>query len=772
MSQIVWGAPAGPGADGPREGAEEGAAPGARRPRVRLPSTTDAVVDGGFAAATTVLAAAGFGSVFAGRWWLVVCLLGVTAGLAVAVACAVTRQLGVVLVAGLVVAAALLSGVVLPGSGRYGLPTPTSVRDVLLHALDGWAEILTVLPPLPARSPSLAVPFAACLVVSALSWSLARRTGRPGTALLPPVVLLCLGILLGTGEPPALLLQGGGLAVLGLFWLTLQRERQVRQNATSPLRRPVALAVTLAAAAAAAVAVAPLLPASGRFVLREEVTPPFEPVGYPSPLATFRTYALDPDRTLFAVRGLPAGQRIRLAALDDYDGLVWNVAAAEGTGGRTSGRFDRLGSFAGGAGDGGRTVRVGVTGIDLPGPWLPSVGGLVGARPTGPAVPEPALYLNAATGTLASPGATQVTGLREDVLPATPPSWAEVAATAGAMIDPVVLPAPRNVPDSVEEFADDVVGEENDPIAQIDLLRAALVEGYYSDGTTGQTASLPGHGAARLEHMLRDEDLVGDDEQYAAALALMLRSRDIPARVVVGFRPGADDAPADDEAVGGSVEVTGADAAAWVEVPVAGVGWVPVDATPPRDRVLPQRSPTPEDRPETDNHPVPPPPQDQQVAPERIGDAPPPPAAPDRHSWLAGLVAVLRLLGLGLLVLAPLLLVVLAKAVRRRWRRHHGAPGTRIRRGWIEVCDLSRDLGRRPPGRATRREQAAMMPVVDAASLADRADAAAFGPERTTASDAARAWGEIEELRRRTLDGLSRGRRLRALLNPASLIRR
>lgn len=65
-----------------------------------------------------------------------------------------------------------------------------------------------------------------------------------------------------------------------------------------------------------------------------------------------------------------------------------------------------------------------------------------------------------------------------------------------------------------------------------------------------------------------------------------------------------------------------------------------------------------------------------------------------------------------------------------------------------------------------------MMPVVDAASLADRADAAAFGPERTTASDAARAWGEIEELRRRTLDGLSRGRRLRALLNPASLIRR
>ncbi len=84
--------------------------------------------------------------------------------------------------------------------------------------------------------------------------------------------------------------------------------------------------------------------------------------------------------------------------------------------------------------------------------------------------------------------------------------------------------------------------------------------------------SLPGHGYWRLTEML-DKQLVGDDEQYAVAMALMLAKIGVPARVVMGFRPAAAD-PATE------IAVTGKDVRAWVEVPFDGFGWVAFDPHP------------------------------------------------------------------------------------------------------------------------------------------------------------------------------------------------
>lgn len=71
------------------------------------------------------------------------------------------------------------------------------------------------------------------------------------------------------------------------------------------------------------------------------------------------------------------------------------------------------------------------------------------------------------------------------------------------------------------------------------------------------------------------EDRVGYCQQFAGAMALLLRMNGIPARVVAGFAPGSR-TPGADEFI-----VRDVDAHSWVEVHLTGIGWVPFDATPP-----------------------------------------------------------------------------------------------------------------------------------------------------------------------------------------------
>jgi hypothetical protein len=64
-------------------------------------------------------------------------------------------------------------------------------------------------------------------------------------------------------------------------------------------------------------------------------------------------------------------------------------------------------------------------------------------------------------------------------------------------------------------------------------------------------------------------------EQFASAMAIMLRTLHVPARVAVGFTPGS--------VTGDSRLITTDDAHAWVEAWFPGAGWLPFDATPLSD---------------------------------------------------------------------------------------------------------------------------------------------------------------------------------------------
>jgi len=89
------------------------------------------------------------------------------------------------------------------------------------------------------------------------------------------------------------------------------------------------------------------------------------------------------------------------------------------------------------------------------------------------------------------------------------------------------------------------------------------------------TPRLPGDADAVDQFLFVDH--VGFCEQFASALAVLLRQEGIPARVAVGYATG------EHNALAGTFTVRARDAHAWVEVLFPGIGWVPVDASPGYD---------------------------------------------------------------------------------------------------------------------------------------------------------------------------------------------
>lgn len=79
-----------------------------------------------------------------------------------------------------------------------------------------------------------------------------------------------------------------------------------------------------------------------------------------------------------------------------------------------------------------------------------------------------------------------------------------------------------------------------------------------------------------LAHFLFDRGK-GHCEYFASALAVMLRSENIPSRVVTGFLGG------DYNRISGWYVVRASDAHSWVEAFIDGEGWITLDPTPPAD---------------------------------------------------------------------------------------------------------------------------------------------------------------------------------------------
>ncbi|WP_409332040.1 transglutaminaseTgpA domain-containing protein [Trujillonella humicola] len=389
-----------------------------------------------------------------------------------------------------------------------------------------------------------------------------------------------------------------------------------------------------------------------------------------------------------------------------------------------------------------------------------------------------------ASATVFAPDTTTGEGLVYETLGVEPRPAPERLA-ASERVAPSSAEAGLAVPPALEESVSGIVVEALGN-ARTPAERVQAIYAFMTDPANGWTYSLstdPGTTGDDLADFLLNRR--GYCEQYAGAMAVMVRAAGVPARVVLGYTPGIVQPD-------GSRLVTSNDAHAWVEVFFDGVGWMPYDPTPiDADRAvdLPwaPRPPAQEVDPRADA-PAAPLPAPAPVAP------PVDPGAGSTSSASGGSDGGVRIgtvLAVAGAVLGAAVLGAAPAAVRAVQRRRRLATGSATS-AWDELAATARDLGLPWDPWETPRQVAArlsgQLPATPAAGRgAHRTDGRRAGGARDAVTLLARAEeaasyarpgsgpapGELADAvhsaRRGLLATAALPVRLRALLLPASV---
>ena len=707
---------------------------------------------------------------------------------------------------------------------------------VLTAPVTGWKDLLTLDLPLGSYQATLAPVFFLWIAVPVAALSLAWRARRLWVAApLLGLALTAFGVVFGastvsdpvqwgpvvlTGPREMFVGAAAVLTALGyLVWRSLHDRRRALQAAeaatgvrisgrtTSARAGRVVISTAMVAIAVTAGAIAAPLAVAGqsRDVLRDRVDPRLEIQTHLSPLAEYRTFFTDDrfDRVLFTVA--TGADRVRLATLPFYDGRLARVIDPEAEGTEPSDAFVRVPSSLN-APAGTRPETSEVTIVDYDAVWMPTVGSLTGVQFRGDRAASLAdgFFYNAAAQMgvqLAEPGLGAGVGYRQ--LAAVPESVPPVTTLTPARSTSQF--APGTIPESLTEWiaAQDAPAGGEGLALLIDRLRA---RGYLSHALTIDEASPPqwraelgaspfepsraGHSTDRIDALFTallqrqnevggDDDAalvaaVGDDEQFSVAAAMIADQLGFATRIVLGARLRGDELPVCDNGC------RGGDIAAWIEVQDASGTWVPIDVTPQHENALaPDELTTRDPEVPTEVH--------EEVAEQVLpGDADPADGGersddPTESSADWGqLWAAMRIGGLSLLALVvltwPFLLILLAKALRRRGRRTAPDPVDRVTGGWDEYVDAAVDSGLAAPRAHTRRELAAAHAGDDATSratlLADWADRSVFDATPPTTADSERFWEIVDDERARLLTERGFWPRVRARLSVRSLLPR
>jgi len=716
-------------------------------------------LDLGATALLVAVALAGFWPTFAGPAFVPAAVGGIVVGLAVT-GVAAWRRWGILIITGLTVAAYFVFGgaFALPHTAIVGfIPTLDTLQRLAVGTVTAWKQLLTTVAPVSSADGHLLVPFLLALVVTTLTASLALRLPQVAWALLPAGAALMLVIALGTPQPAFPIVQGLVFAVVSIAWLAL-RQIWAPQNAAVSvsevdpsraahmrLRRLLAGVAVLAVAGGAGVATSAIAaPAEPRHVFRDVIIPPFNIRDYPSPLQAFRKNVRDEvDETLFTVQGLPKGARIRTAVMDEYDGMVYNVTDGGPT---SSSAFSPLRSGMSPDAEG-VPVTLNIEVDEYNGVWMPTAGELSEIRFTGDRAEElrRGTYVNTATGTaVATPKLRKGDEYSVD---AVMPDLPDDDQLADVEFGTVALPKQSNVPEELTSLAAETVSSAESPIEKVRALETFLSEGgFFSHGLEGEVLSRAGHTSERITTLIGGDQMIGDDEQYAVAMALLAGELGIPVRVVMGYYP-------DEEQDGDPLfTATGDNVHAWVEVNFQGFGWLPFNPTPPEDQVPNDQNTKPRVDPKPQVLQPPPPPQEPVDLPPTLPDDR---ESEDENLNLAGIIGAILLIGgisLGIiaLLMSPFIVIGAWKAAKRRSRRAAARTADRISGGWDELTDRAVDYGARLTPGGTRPEEAAAvvatLAVPRVTDLAHRADADVFGPTDPSPEDVEAFWSEVDTI--------------------------
>lgn len=585
-----------------------------------------------------------------------------------------------------------------------------------------------------------------------------------------------------------------------VFALTGTAAEQPARGTGRRLNRLLLGVAVMVLALLIAAIVAPLAATGSREVLRDRVDPLLVLSNQPSPLASYRAFKTNDaiDEVLFTVSAdgqLPS--RIRLAVLEHYNGVDFTVGESEAS------RFTRFASAPRIAESSDVEVSIGegYSWVWAPIAELGSVPRFTGARADQLA---DAFFVNrqAVAAIVAPPGVdgSQTSGLQPGDGFSAEMSVAPLVALEAAPVSSSALFDVESTPEMAKWI--DTQQQPATAAGFAELVNRLRERGYLSHSLTatggeqlwlqrlaeqhGTTfePSPGGHSIARVEQLFAqlnaqqqlagenasDESLVaaiGDDEQFATAVALIARSLGYESRVVLGARMdgvGSEEVPGVASCLG---SCTGQNLAAWVEVRGADGVWATVDATPQvsvkpmaleEGEQLPEFATTPEER---DAREVEPP----------LGFGERNDAADDADVLAAPtwLLAVLRVIGLSLftllLIAAPFAFIPLAKRRRNRKRRAEPNPELSALGAWQSMIDDATDTGAALPLQSSRADIASALGTTPAAWAAATVDRAVFSSWGIRPEDAQWMWAAADADHAERHARLTRTGRLRALFS-------
>ncbi len=402
----------------------------------------------------------------------------------------------------------------------------------------------------------------------------ARQPAAGGLALL---VLCCVPVATTTGDVSLLVFLGPALGLAVLLWADQRLRLSGRQRSgpgafggtgVLPAVRTGALAVL------AGILLPVLVPtlAEGSFAagLGTGRGPGISSTGTSlDPQAALQGQLTQPEpiELLRVETDVADPSYLRAVTLDQYSDDGWGIGNLDGT--ESTDDPGDLVPLAAGVPE--REVRARITALDHDDRFLPLFSSA--AQVTVADADDGEWRVDPGAGTVFGRDDARTSGLTwDEVAREARPTAEQLAASPALPADDPVQQASTALPE-LDQRVRDLVDELTDPGQSPDQ-RVRAVFDHLTDRANGFVYSLstaPGTTGDDLADFLQLRR--GYCEQYAGAMAVLVRAAGVPARVVLGYTPGQEQAD-------GSRLITSADAHAWVEVFYDGPGWVTFDPTP------------------------------------------------------------------------------------------------------------------------------------------------------------------------------------------------
>lgn len=437
--------------------------------------------------------------------------------------------------------------------------------------------------------------------------------------------------------------------------------------------------------------------------------------------------------------------RIPLVSLESYDGTSWSTDATYSA---TSSDISPAREITVET----LSVRQNIDVVDATSPWMPA------GQPITRIEANDVWYDEVSGSLLDRSGDTSRSYSVESIVAA--PSPEELDAALVDSVDPRYTALPNVATDSpLVSLAAQMQGNS-------DYARLAALEEFLRTELTLVSDEASGTALGRVEEFLVEGE--GYRDQFVSAFAIAARLQRLPTRITVGYRIVQLN---DDSTTVFLDTVSTEQYDAWPEVLFEGIGWVSFDPVPPTSgeagasdddaTSIPEGQPAPQGPTPTESDPE----EDDELN--------------DEEEPVSATVRILVISGVFLLVFPILLalMIMLAKALRRRYRQNLEDPTERVLAGWQESKDRLLEAGielrpdmtvkeivstsRRELGVHASASLSALAPYVTTTIYSDRAPG-------TNAADA--VWQEVQTFDRQLGETRSRVQNVKAKVDPRPLL--